>query len=89
MVFFKNFQQNLFLVFFLVDIISNVVEDLIIVVGEVSYVLIDLVVEQVISMINGFCLEEESFVVVEVGEMFKLENVMLLEVFKNFNCQKT
>ncbi|XP_068021211.1 synaptotagmin-14 isoform X2 [Melanerpes formicivorus] len=62
MAFFRNLQQNLSLpsVSSLVDTLSNAVDDLTSVVGEVSYSVADSVTEQVTSMINGLCAEAES-----------------------------
>uniref|UniRef100_A0A8B9IF11 Synaptotagmin 14 n=1 Tax=Anser cygnoides TaxID=8845 RepID=A0A8B9IF11_ANSCY len=62
MAFFRNFHQNLSLpsVSSLVDTLSNAVDDLTSVVGEVSYSVADTVTEQVTSMINGLRAEDES-----------------------------
>lgn len=62
MAFFRNFHQNLSLpsVSSLVDTLSNAVDDLTSVVGEVSYSVADTVTEQVTSMINGLLAEDES-----------------------------
>ncbi|KAM8809483.1 synaptotagmin-14 isoform 1-T1 [Eudromia elegans] len=62
MAFFRNLHQNLSLpsVSSLVDTLSNAVDDLTSVVGEVGYSVADSVTEQVTSMINGLCAEDES-----------------------------
>lgn len=88
MAFFKSFQQNLPSVSSLVDTISNAVEDLTTAVGEVSYAFTDSVAEQVTSMINGFCPEEESSAAPEAADTSKQESTTISEVSQNTNCQK-
>ncbi|XP_063092889.1 synaptotagmin-14 isoform X5 [Cavia porcellus] len=89
MAFFKNFQQNLPSVSFLVDTISSAVEDLTTAVGEVSYVLTDSVAEQVTSLINGLRPEEESMAAGAAADTSKSEDALLQDVSKNTAYQST
>lgn len=87
MAFFRKLQRSLPSVSSLVDTISNAVEDLTTVVGEVSYALSDAVTEQVTSMMNGFQPEEESSSAAEAVDTSK-EDAMSPEVSKNTDCQE-
>ncbi|XP_051042626.1 synaptotagmin-14 isoform X1 [Phodopus roborovskii] len=89
MAFFKSLQQNLPSVSSLVDTISNAVEDLSTVVGEVSYVLTDSVAGQVASMMHGFCPEEESCMAEEAAGSSKARSAVLWDTSIKTACLKT